>query len=75
MTYLHKKGILPLGTAHLKRLTVPTKKEGKGAMCEKTTKIDDVKISAVSWFHNQIVTLVSTYVRSQPIVENSSSDH
>lgn len=76
MIYLHKEGILPLGTARLNRLqglTMPTKKEfqkeGRGAMCEKTTKIEDVKISAVSWCDNQIVTLVSTYVGSQPIVE------
>lgn len=72
MIYLHKEGIFPLGTARLNRLkglTMPTKKEGRGAMCEKTTKIDDVKISAVSWFDNQIVTLVSTYVGSQTIVE------
>lgn len=76
MIYLHKEGILPLGTARLNRLkglTMPTKKEfqkeARGAMCEKTTKIDGVKISAVSWFDNQIVTLVSTYVGSQPIIE------
>lgn len=76
MIYLHKEGILPLGTARLNRLqglTMPTKKEfqkeGRGAIFEKTTKIEDVKISAVSWFDNQIVTLVSTYVGSQPIVE------
>ena len=76
MVYLHKKGILPLGTARLNRLkglTMPTKKEfqkeGRGTMCEKTTIIENVKISAVSWFDNQIVTVVSTYVGSQPIVE------
>lgn len=76
MVYLHKEGILPLGTARLsclKGLTMPTKKEfqkeGRGTMCEKTTIIENVKISAVSWFDNQIVTVVSTYVGSQPIVE------
>lgn len=76
MVYLHKEGILPLGTARLNRITgliMPNekefKKQGRGSMCEKTTIIDNVKISAVSWFDNKVVTMVSTYVGSQPIVE------
>jgi len=76
MVYLDKEGILPLGTARLNRiagLIMPNEKEfkklGRGSMCEKTTTIDNVKVSAVSWFDNKVVTMVSTYVGSQPTVE------
>lgn len=75
MVYLDKEGIFPLGTARLNCITgliMPTvkvfKKQGRGTMCEKTTTSVNVKIYAVSWFDNKVVTMVSTYVRSQPTV-------
>jgi len=53
---------------------MPSEKEfrkmGRGSFCEKLTTIDDVKISAVSWFNNKVVNIVSTYVGGHPIGEN-----
>ncbi|XP_050527792.1 piggyBac transposable element-derived protein 3-like [Daktulosphaira vitifoliae] len=76
LIYLEKEGILPLGTARLNRLTglnMPSekdfKKKGRGTFCEKLTTINDVTLSAVSWYDNKLVNMVSTYVGSQPIGE------
>ncbi|KAF2878849.1 hypothetical protein ILUMI_27313 [Ignelater luminosus] len=46
-----------------------TKKTGHGSIIEKTTCVDGIDISVVSWFDNKIVMTISTYVGSQPIGE------
>lgn len=76
LVYLHKEGILPLGTARLNRLTglkMPKEKElrkkGRGTFCEMVTNVDEIKITAVSWLDNKVVNMVSTYAGSQPVME------
>lgn len=78
LVYLEKESILPLGTARMNRLTgltMPSEKEfkkmGRGSFCEKLTSIDNIQISTVSWYDNKIVTMVSTYVGSQPVREKN----
>lgn len=34
-----------------------------------TTNVDGVTITAVSWFDNKIVNMVSTYAGSHPVIE------
>jgi len=45
------------------------KKEGRGAIDEKTTIVDGVELSAVRWYDNKAVTLPSTYAGSEPVTE------
>lgn len=73
LTYLTKHGILPLGTVRANRVPdfqfpkeSDMKKKGRGAVLEKVANVDDVDISAVSWYDNKIVNTISTYVGSQP---------
>jgi len=45
------------------------KKEGRGAIDEKTVIVDGVHLSAVRWYDNKAVTLLSTFVGSEPVTE------
>lgn len=76
LVYLHKEGILPLGTAGLNRLSglkMPTenvfKNKGRGSFYEMITNVDGVTIIAVSWLDKKVVNMVSTYAGSQPVIE------
>lgn len=72
--YLMKNGLLPLGTVRLNRVPnskMPTEKEfkemGRGSMVEKVAKIDGVDVCLVSWYDNKVVSIMSTYVGSNPV--------
>ncbi|XP_035457403.2 piggyBac transposable element-derived protein 3-like [Spodoptera frugiperda] len=76
LTYLNKKGILPIGTIKANRIPgykVPVekdlKKKGRGTTVEKLTTIDNTDISVVTWYDNRVVNLASTYVGSKPSSE------
>lgn len=76
LTYLTKKGILPLGTIKANRIPgykVPAekdlKKKGRGATVEKLTTVEDIDVSVVTWYDNRVVNLASTYVGSKPSAE------
>lgn len=76
--YLTKEGILPLGTVRLNRVPnaqMPTEKEmrrqGRGSIIEKVATIEGIDLSLVSWYDNKIVTVMSTYVGSNPTIEVS----
>ena len=76
LVYLAKKGILSVGTARANRIPLcplklesDMKKTGRGAIDEKTAVVDDVEISAVRWYDNKAVTLLSTYAGSEPVTE------
>lgn len=45
------------------------KKEDRGSFTEKVATIDGVFLSAVSWYDNKIVTLLSNFVGSQSLTE------
>ena len=45
------------------------KKSGRGTIDEKTAVVDGTEISAVRWFDNKPVTLLSTYAGSEPVSE------
>jgi len=76
--YPAKNGIHSVGTVRSNRLPSCTlmteaqlKKEGRGAIDEKTVVIDGVHLSAVRWHDNKAVTLLSTFAGSEPISEVS----
>lgn len=71
--YLAKEGILSLGTVRRNRLagcTLPSEKDlksqGRGSFSEKTCTVDGIQLSAVAWFDNKIVHLLSSFVGAQP---------
>ncbi|KAJ8710249.1 hypothetical protein PYW07_009615 [Mythimna separata] len=73
MSHLHQKGFLPLGTIQLNRardLNLQKKallKEERGYCVEKSTIIDDVKLSVTTWVDNKAVSLCSSYVGKEPM--------
>jgi len=76
--YLMKNGILALGTIRINRVPnskMPTEKElksqGRGSMVEKVAIIDGVQLGLVSWFDNKVVNILSSYVGSNPVTNDS----
>ena len=74
--FMYERGILLLGTVRSDRLRqcqLPSekemKKEWRGSFLEKVATIDGVTLSAVSWYDNKIVTLLSNFVGSEPVTE------
>lgn len=72
-TYLHKQGILCLGTARRNRIPdckLPTENEYKkvpqGTCHEYVANVEGVDVSSVIWKDNKCVTLLSTFVRIIP---------
>ena len=74
---LARRGILSLGTVRLNRLPKTTKllsdaelaKRGRGAYQEKITSVDGTQLSVVRWYDNRAISLLSTFVGSQPVSE------
>ncbi|KAG5871836.1 hypothetical protein JTB14_028776 [Gonioctena quinquepunctata] len=71
--YLAKNGLLPLGTVRLNRVPnseMPTvkdlKKQGRGFIVERVAVIDNIKIAITTWFDNELVNMLSTYIGSEP---------
>lgn len=73
MATLHQKGIQPLGTIQLNRakdLNVQKKdlmKKDRGYCLEKSTVVDDVQVSVITWVDNKVVSLCSSYVGKEPM--------
>ncbi|XP_064461536.1 piggyBac transposable element-derived protein 3-like isoform X2 [Ornithodoros turicata] len=79
--YLTKAGLPPLGTVAIDRVpgcTMPKqsdmKKFGRGAMTEKTTVVDGVEVSVVTWYDNRVVRTMSTYIGAKPVCEAERYD-
>ena len=73
---LAKRGILSVGTVRSNRIHNCTlkseaelKRTGRGSMDEKIALCDDVEVKAVRWNDNKAVTLLSTFVGSQPVTQ------
>lgn len=73
MVYLRKEGLLSLGTVRATRIPfcylpkeAEMKKRGRGYMEEKVATVDNVQLSAVSWYDNKVVNTLSTYVGCKP---------
>ena len=73
--HLATRGIWACGTVQERRLRGLTfksdkdlKKNGRGSFDEKSTVIEDYVLTAVKWFDNRPVTLLSSFLSSQPIV-------
>lgn len=69
--YLAKGGIHSLGTVRRNRLpgcTLPREPDMKerGRFEERVCRVDGVDVSAVAWFDNKLVTLLSTFAGSEP---------
>jgi len=76
--YLAKNGIHSVRTVRFNKLPSCTlmtkaqlKKEGRGAIDEKTVVVDGIHLSAVRWHDNKAVTLLSTFAGLEPISEVS----
>lgn len=74
--YLAKAGILSLGTVKRNRLPnckLSTEKElkqrGRGSYSEQVCTVDGVDLSAIAWYDNKTVHLLSSFVGSQPLCE------
>ena len=70
---LEKDGIHSIGTVRMKRLKGCTlisdqdlKKRGRGHYEEKSTIIDDVELTAIKWYDNRAVTLLTSYSSAEP---------
>ncbi|GBO18512.1 PiggyBac transposable element-derived protein 2 [Araneus ventricosus] len=73
LVYLHKQGILSLGTARRNRIPnckLPTEKELKkfprGSSDEFVTNVDGVDVSSVIWKDNRCVVFLSTFTAKLP---------
>ncbi|GBP47242.1 PiggyBac transposable element-derived protein 2 [Eumeta japonica] len=78
VAHLGKEGIFTLGTVQSNRLVnckLPDKKElmkkcyPRGAYEEQSTTFQDIDMTAVCWKDNKAVTLLSTYVGSEPVTK------
>lgn len=76
MVFLKKKGILSLGTVRRNRITnckLPSeddfKKQPRGTSVEFVGSIDDVEVSNLAWRDNKIVTMLSSFVGTNPTQE------
>lgn len=73
MVHLAEQGILSLGTVRRNRVKdckLPTeqelKKAERGTTAESVARIDGIDVTAVVWKDNKAVTLLSTFVGSEP---------
>jgi len=71
---LEARQIQSVGTVRLNRLHAlkgPSEKDmkrtGRGTYSECVTTIDDVDVCCVKWYDNKLVSLVSTFVGSEPV--------
>ena len=79
IVYLAKKRIRSQGTVRANRVpgkailsNAEMRKMGQPAIVKKMAFIDDIELSAVSWFDNKTVNLLSSYVGgSLPIQQTS----
>lgn len=76
VAYLSKKKIHSVATVRTNRLPghkTTTEKEmkmhGRGSFIEETAKFDDIDIHAVQWFDNKIVSLISDYCGTDPLLK------
>lgn len=76
VSYLAKKKIHSVATVRTNRLrgyqTVSEKdmkKRGRGTLIEQTAKFDTINIHAVQWFDNKIVSLMSDYCGTAPLLK------
>jgi hypothetical protein len=74
--YLAGKGILSVGTVRLNRvpqLTMPSEKilkgKGRGSFFEQVATVEGTQLSAVCWYDNRVMSLLSTFVSSEPVNE------
>ena len=74
--YMFKRGIQMVGTACRNRVgNCPVlsdkkmKQRGRRTFTEHVAKVDGVDVSVVSWFDNKIVTLLSSFIGSEPSIE------
>ena len=73
---LARRGILSLGTVRMNRLIncqlpsdVEMKKRGRGAHVEKVAQVGNVELSAVRWYDNRPVTVLSKFVGAEPLTD------
>lgn len=84
MVYLHKRGILPLGTVRRNRIPCcklltdnDYKKEPRGTSIEFVASVDSVDICCHSWKDNKIVNLMSIFCGQlpEPLVRRLDRKH